>query len=352
MILKKKNNDVALRSLSEIFDDIQAQIQKGCSGLIFSSSYTLNIHVKLISLRGNIDLIDVLRRFSTNVITLFLLPPPTMFSDGYRSMHANNALELIKTGVLVWFDRAVHSKFLLFWSFNQGHLTRHRKYYGSTNFTQGGLIKNIEEFYHNKKDWGYTTSLNSHLFYLNTALKHIEEIAMLYESPDYLSKKLDDFQTEIQENLDKLNKSVSAAKGLIEKLKTSIFSYSCILDRLCDLWNFPGKQFAYNTCEKLLLTVDDYSSFNLEFLEELITWPNETFYEFIKRWEIDIERYFEVPSKVIQSISILGEEIQEYRKNGYEAYIYDEERELIEHLRSTQTRETLSILKELAQVKK
>jgi hypothetical protein len=53
-----------------------------------------------------------------NVITLFLPPPPARFSEKYRSIHARNALELMKTRVLVSFDRVVHSKFLLFWSFN------------------------------------------------------------------------------------------------------------------------------------------------------------------------------------------------------------------------------------------
>ena len=215
MILKEKNSDIALRSFSEIFDDIRAQVVEGNYGLIFSSSYTINTHIRLRSSRGNIYLIDAFSMLPANVISLFLLPPSTKFSGDYRSTHIRNALELMKAGVLIWFDRAVHSKFLLFWSFNQRQFIEHRRYYGSTNFTKGGLIKNIEEFYHGRRSLRFNINLpRSHIFYLDTALKRIDEITKMHESPDYLAKNLSDLQNKIPKILDNLKQRMTSAKDL------------------------------------------------------------------------------------------------------------------------------------------
>jgi len=349
MILRNKGDSVASRSLRKIFDDIQEQTQKGNFGLIFSSSYTINTQVELESSKGNIKLIDALKGLSANVVTLFLLPPPTNFSGNHRCVHAENILKLMETGALVWFDRAVHSKFLFFWSFNQRQLIEHSRYYGSTNFTKGGLHNNIEEFYYNRRNWKNTVSLPKfHLFYLKTILKYIERITKLYESPEYLHKNLDNLQDKIKVNLNELKQRAYTAKDLIEKLEVSILSYSFMLDTLCSIWNLPGKRFAYDMGEKILLEVDDYSSFNLEFLEEIIIWPNETFQKFTEQWKINIERYFEIPEKVIRSISILEENLQEYRKSEYKIYTYDEEKELIQNLKNEHTRNNLSILRDLA----
>jgi hypothetical protein len=348
MILKEKYNDIALRSLGEKFDDIQTQILKSNFGFIFLSSYTINPYVQLTSLRGNPTLLEAFRRISDKMITFFLLPPPARFPGNYRSLHARNALELIKTGALVWFDRVVHSKFLLFWSFNHRQFIEHRRYYGSTNFTRGGLVTNIEEFYHNRRGWRYSVNPSrSHAFLLRYALKRVDEIIKLYESFNYWAKNLGDLQDKIPKILSDLKQKALTAKELIEKLKFSMLSYSYILDMLSDLWNLPGKQFAYNECEKLLLVIDDYSGFNLEFLEELLVWPNEILMEFIKQWKIDVERYLEIPNKVIQSLSILREDLERYRKKGYEAYIFHEEKELMERIKSEQSREALLILRKL-----
>ena len=284
MILKGKNNNIALHSLGEIFDDIQTQTLKGNFGFIFSSSYTINTYIKLQSFRGNFTLLEAFKRFPASVITLFLLPSPPKFFRNYRLTHERNAFELMETGVLVWFNRVVHSKFLLFWSFNHRQFIGHRKYYGSTNFTKGGLVTNIEEFYHNRRGWRYSVNLSrSHAFYLNTALKRVDEIIKLYESPNYWAKNLSSLQDKIQKILGKLKQRALIAKDLIKQLRFSMLSYSYILNVLSDLWNLPGKRFAHDECEKLLLVVDDYSGFNLELLEELMTWPNETLIEFIKQ---------------------------------------------------------------------
>jgi len=344
MILKEKNNDIALRSLSEIFDEILTKTQAGNFGLLFSSSFTINLHVKL---TFGEKLTDVFKSFPDTTGMLFLLPPPARFGGNYRAKHAKSALELLEAGVLVWFDRFVHSKFLLFWSFNHMHFVDHCRYYGSTNFTKGGLIDNIEEFYYNKSGWRCAVDPpKSHIFYLDTAFKRVDEIVKLYESPEYWSEILGNLQNKIPEIIGDLKQKASATKDLIEKLRVSILSYSYMLDMLSELWNLPGKKFAYNMCEKLL-AVDDFSSFNLEFLEEVITWPDEILIKFIKRWKIDVNRYFEIPNKVTKSMLILGEDIEEYRKRGYEAYIYREEKGLIEQLKNKQTREALSILRKL-----
>jgi len=346
MILKEKNNDIALRSVSKIFDEIQAQTFRGNFGLIFSSSYTINTHVRLRT--SNIYLIDAFRRLPANVLSLFLLPPPSRFSGDYRSTHANNALELMKAGVLIWFDRVVHSKFLLFWSFNRKRFLRHIRYYGSTNFTKGGLITNIEEFYHNRRGWRFYNNLpRYHIFYLNTALERIDEINRMYNSHDYWAKNLDDLQNKIPKIVDDLKKKVTSAKDLIEKLKVSILSYSYILEILSNIWNLPGKQFAYNICEKLIPAIDDYSSFNLEFLEELIALPDNVLNEFINQWKIKVDKYFEIPNRVIRHISALKKDIQKYRKEGYEAYTYPEEKGLMRRLKSETTKKVFSILREL-----
>jgi hypothetical protein len=113
MILKNKNNDIALRSFSEILDDI-LQTPEGNIGLILSSSYSINTQVKLMNINRNFTLLDAFRRIPDSVIKLFLLPPPTLFFGNYRKAHANYALELMKARVFVQFDRLVHSKFLLF----------------------------------------------------------------------------------------------------------------------------------------------------------------------------------------------------------------------------------------------
>jgi hypothetical protein len=348
MILKWKDNDIALRSLGEILDDIQTQGVKGNFGFIFSSTYTINPYVELMHLGRSFNLLETFKRISANVITLFLLPPPARFSGNYRSAHAEDALELMKAKVFVWFDRVVHSKFLLFWSFNDRQFIRHHKYYGSTNFTKGGLITNIEEFYHNRRNWErYPNPPKYHAFYLDRALKIIDEIIKLYESPDYWAKRLSDFQGEIPEIIKNLKQKALTAKDTIEKLKLSMFSYSYMLDALSDLWNLPGKQFAYRECEKILPEVDDYAGFNLEFLEELTAWPNETIMNFIDRWKINVEEYFRIPDKVIYSLSILRKDLDEYRERGYKYYLFNEEKELIEHIKSEQSRKIISVLREL-----
>jgi len=76
-------------------------------------------------------------------------------------------------------------------------------------------------------------------------------------------KNLDNLQDKIKVNLNELKQRVYTAKDLIEKLEVSILSYSFMLDILCSIWNLPGKRFAYDVGEKILLEVDDYSSFNL-----------------------------------------------------------------------------------------
>ena len=347
MIVKEKNNDVALRSLSKIFDDIQTQTRTGNFGFIFSSSYTINPYVKLFPSTRNLCLVDAFESLSANVATLFLLPPPTRFSGNYRTTHAKGALALMKTGVLIWFDRVVHSKFLLFWSFDSTQFIEHRRYYGSTNFTKGGLITNIEEFYHNNRGWRHAVNPKSHSFYLDTALKRVEEVTKLYTSPDHWTKNLDGIQNKIQGILSDLKERVSSAKDLIEKLRLSMLSYSYMLDVLSDLWNLPGKKFAYTSCEELLTKVDSYAAFNLEFLEELMIWPDKTLIEFIEQWEIDTNRYFEIPSKVIGAFPLLEDDIKKYKEKGYESFFYSEEKEFIEKLNDRSRAESLKTIRKI-----
>jgi hypothetical protein len=123
-------------------------------------------------------------------------------------------------------------------------LIEHRRYRGSTNFTKGGLVTNIEEFYHNRRSWRYSVNPSrSHAFYLDTALKRVDEIIKLYESSNYWVKNLGGLQGKIPKILNDLEQKALVAKDLIEKLRFSMLSYSYILDVLSDLWNLPGKQF-------------------------------------------------------------------------------------------------------------
>jgi hypothetical protein len=179
------------------------------------------------------------------------------------------------------------------------------------------------------------------------AYKLINRIINLYDTPDYWVKNLDNLQSNIITILNYLKQKALVAKDLIKKLELSTHSYSYILDVFSELWNLPGKQFAYNECEKLLLKVDDYAGFNLEFLEELMMWPDETLMEFIKVWKIDVEGYLEIPGKVIESLLTLRKDLEEYKNKGYEAYIFHEEKELIEQIKSKQIKEALSILRSL-----
>ena len=321
---------------------------KGNFGLIFSSTYTINPYVELTYLGRNFNLLDAFKRISANVITLLLLPSPARFSGNYRSTHTGSALKLMKAKVFVWFDRVVHSKFLLFWSFNNRQFIKHHKYYGSTNFTKGGLITNIEEFYHNRRNWEhYSKPPKYHTFYLNTALKLIDEIIKLYESPDYWAKNLGDLQERIPKIISDLKQKALTAKNIIEKLKLSMLSYSYMLDVLSDLWNLPGKRFAHDECGKILPEVDDYSGFNLELLEELTALPSETLMELIYQWAINVEEYSRIPDKVIHSLSILRKDLDEYRKRGYEHYLFHEEKELMEHIKNERSKETLLVLRKL-----
>jgi hypothetical protein len=216
MILKNKNNDIALRSFSEILDDI-LQTPEGNIGLILSSSYSINTQVKLMNINRNFTLLDAFRRIPDSVIKLFLLPPPTLFFGNYRKAHAKYALELMKARVFVQFDRLVHSKFLLFWSINNRLHIKHRIYYGSTNFTNGGLVRNIEEFYRNRRSSRYSAYLlRPHVFYLNMAYKLINRIINLYDTPDYWVKNLDNLQSNIITILNYLKQKALVAKDLIK----------------------------------------------------------------------------------------------------------------------------------------
>jgi hypothetical protein len=58
-----------------------------------------------------------------------------------------------------------------------------------------------------------------------------------------------------------------------------------------------------------------------------------------------------IPNKVIQSLPILRVDLERYRKRGYEAYIFYEEKELIERIKSEQSREALLILRKLTRSK-
>jgi hypothetical protein len=110
----------------------------------------------------------------------------------------------------------------------------------------------------------------------------------------------------------------------------------------------PGKKFAYDISEKILSEVDDHSGFNLEFLEELMVFKdNEIIEKFIEQWKIDINNYLEIPSRIVKSLINLKEYLKTYKERGYEAFIFDEEKEFREWIESQRFRRIFMILKKL-----
>jgi len=328
MIFKDKKDDIASKSFSRVLNKIIKEAKSGNAGLIFASTYTLNTRAQSLLQYGLSSLSYAMKSLTPSIVSLWLIPPPTHFSrSNYYKQHTQGILDLLKVGAFLWFDYAVHGKFLLFWSNNRGKLITHCRYFGSTNFTLGGLIKNIEEFHYDVS--GKISNLHS--FYFRKAIKYLDNIINCYKNKDFWGSLKIPILRKMESAASEIRTKIADAKETLEKLEVAGIGYLHVMDTLTLLWNLPGKKWAYDITESFLNSFDD-PLFEMQFIEEIVEWPPEELDRFVSKWQIDTDTYLKDTSKLGGFIEGLKDRVVDYFERGYDAFLFDEEVAFINQL--------------------
>lgn len=328
MIIKEKQDDKASRCLSLVLKRIINEAKSGNSGLIFASTYTLNTRAQNLLRLGLSSFLNTMKGLNPSIISLWLLPPPTHFSrSNYSKQHIQGILDLLNTGAFIRFDHAVHAKFLLFWSISKRKLARHCRYFGSTNFTLGGLVRNIEEFHFDVS----SKISNLHAFYFAKAAEYLDGIIRSYRRQDYLSSLRIRLNRKLEVATSEIKAKASDATRPKEKLEAARTGYLHAIKMLTSLWNLPGKRWAYDVTESFLGSFD-HSMFELNFLGEISGWPVEEIDMFVNNWQINTDSYLDIAFKLGNFLEKLKSEIRSYFEEGYQAFLFDEEQLFINQL--------------------
>ena len=320
MKFKDKNDDIASKDFSRVLNRMIREAKSGNSGLIVASTYTLNMQSQNMLRFGLSSLYNAMKRLTPSIVSLWLLPPPTHFKSYYRKQHIQGILDLLKIGTFLWFDPAVHAKFLLFWSSNKGRLINHCRYFGSTNFTVNGLIKNIEEFHCDLHSQIYT----AHSFYFQKAMKYLASVINLYEKEEYWESWKILINKELKNAISEIRTKAADAKRPAEKLEVARIAYFHTSEILTRFWNLPGKKWAYEITEAFSISLES-PWFEIGFLEEILEWPEQVLDEFIRKWDVDADSYLNIALKLQNFLQQIESRVSDYFETGYEAFLFDEE---------------------------
>lgn len=235
MIFKDKKDDVASKCFSRVLNKTIKEAKSGNAGLLFASTYTLNTQAQNLLQYGLSSLFKAIKGITPSIISLWLIPPPTHFSRGnYHKQHTQGILDLLKTGAFVWFDHAVHAKFLLFWSIDQRKLITHCRYFGSTNFTLGGLVKNIEEFHYDVNG----AISNRHAYYFKKGTEYLDDIVGRYRSREYWSSLRIPLNNRLESAISEIGAKAADARQALEKLDAARIGYLHTMEMSTLLWNY------------------------------------------------------------------------------------------------------------------
>lgn len=330
MIIKEKNDDNASKCLSAVLRRIRREALHGNSGLIFASTYTLNTRAQNMLRRGLSSLFSAFRGIGSSVVSLWLLPPPIHFSrSNYYYQHVQGIRDLMSMGAFMHFDHAVHAKFLLAWLGNDKKVTRHCRYFGSTNFTLGGLVRNFEEF-HYDLNGGFS---KLHSYYFEKAVEYLSNIINSYSRREYLNLLRASLNNDLRIATSDINAKIMDAKRAVERLEAARTAYFHAVKVITSLWNFPGKKWAHALTESFLEYFENPLD-ELEFLEETLGWPSEEIDGFVESWHIESMRYVETATKLGAFLNKIRSEADSYFERGYKAFLFDEEASFIEQLPS------------------
>ncbi|MEM2111148.1 MAG: hypothetical protein QXX08_04645 [Candidatus Bathyarchaeia archaeon] len=338
MYFKDKNDDIAAKDFSAVLNQIINEAKLGNSGLIFASTYTINTQMRNMLRLGLSSLYNALNSLTPSIVSIWLLPPPTVFSGSYTKQHIQGILDLWKVGAFVWFDPVVHAKFLLCWTYDQAKSIKHCRYFGSTNFTKGGLITNIEEFH-----FDVNVQFSSiHAFYFKRALNYLDNIIKLCEERDYWNSMKIRIEQELKTTVSETKMASAKARLTPEKLKVARNSLARTSEILTLLWNLPGRRLAYDITETFL-SYFEFPWFEESFLEETEDWSNDVLVEFIDRWKIDPNVYLRIASSLTDFLSNIKVKILDYFERGYQSFLFREEETFLDQIRLK--KDTISRLK-------
>ena len=142
LFLKWKRDPKGYYIIKRLYDRLNPM--RGRRGLLFMSSFNIASYVK----RGKfqLDIVGDICDFYTHnpdFVVWIMMVSPSRLSWGSKKQR-----DTIRTfyahGIPVYIDNAVHAKFMILW--DSPTIYFGDRYYGSMNFSRGGLLDNIECF--------------------------------------------------------------------------------------------------------------------------------------------------------------------------------------------------------------
>jgi hypothetical protein len=346
MIIKKPNDDIALRSLLELANRVLIRGVRCASRnhdaftLIYMSTHIITLDGIRERRPGLKSLKEVIVEASTSYPDRFICILRTNDSTVFRSSK-NNIHQRHEEGVnslrhhcyTKTYQRNQlinHAKFVLVYHFCfDEDVFYHGRYYGSTNFTAAGLFrKNYEEFHRSYLRiiplWR-SSEVRSHAFYIQDAF-HIVNERFNLSSPEGLKQYIDEHVKAFMEILERLERVISYTP-LLELYNAFIDSQRLYLELLSFIGDLPGKKATSRIIEQIVSTVKrewEIDVPNMIELEMLEATSEETIQEVMKLLRLRESDIRDTAKKYLKAarhaLKVFGQEYDLSRVKDY----YDE----------------------------